>query len=221
MASATGYWAIITEWGYLPIFLVTFGTFVAAIWGINGVVWLRRLRRSSQFMAFGQQDDLYDEVKWLYNGKVTFYHFSGTRVPDIVVMLFKHGFTIHLLVENLNTAHNLGCDYQQQRIDNIIARLMNKLRESGTRGRIETYYSEAPLTLRAALFHDRHIVLSWYIYQTLKTPTKGFPNDKAAVWGHDGWGLIMDNPHPQFKFAREFVERYEKRICATKQWSYP
>jgi len=95
------------------------------------------------------------------------------------------------------------------------------LRQSDTRGQIEIYQSEAPLTLRAALFDDQHIVLGWYMYQALKTPMQGFPKDKVAVWGHDGWGLINDNPHPQFKSARDFLKRYEKRICATKWWSYP
>jgi hypothetical protein len=49
------------------------------------------------------------------------------------------------------------------------------------------------------------IVLGWYMYQALKTPMQGFPKDKVAVWGHDGWGLVMDNPYPQFKSARDFL----------------
>ena len=75
--------------------------------------------------------------------------------------------------------------------------------------------------MRAALFDDQHIVLGWYMYELLRTPTEGYPNDKVSLWGHDGWGLIMDNPHPQFKSARNFLEDYEKRICAMKLWSYP
>jgi hypothetical protein len=99
--------------------------------------------------------------------------------------------------------------------------LRNELPQSGQRGRIEIRQSEAPLTLRAALFNDQHIVLGWYMYQLLTKPIKGFPNDKIAVWGHEGWGLIMDNQHQQFKSARKFLEDYEMRICAKKLWSYP
>jgi len=45
--------------------------------------------------------------------------------------------------------------------------------------------------VRAALFDDQHIVLGWYTYELLRTPTEGYPNDKVSVWGHDGRGLIM------------------------------
>jgi hypothetical protein len=55
----------------------------------------------------------------------------------------------------------------------------------------------------------------------LTKPIKGFPNDKIAVWGHEGRGLIMDNQHQQFKSACKFLEDYEMRICAKKLWSYP
>lgn len=48
IAIATAYWAWASQWGYLPIFLVAFGIFVAAIWGLNGVIWLRRQRRPSR-----------------------------------------------------------------------------------------------------------------------------------------------------------------------------
>ena len=121
-------------------------------------------------MLCGEQGN---EVKRLYNdkynGTATFYHYSGMRVHELIVMLFKHGFSIRLFVENPDTAHNLGCDYQKQRIESMIAQLRNELPQSGQRGRIEIRQSEAPLTLRTALFNDQHIVL-------------GFPNDKIAVW---------------------------------------
>jgi hypothetical protein len=178
-----------------------------------------------EHLLCGEQGDLYNEVKRLYNdkynGAATFYHYSGTMVHELIVMLFKHGFTIRLFVENPDTAHNLGCDYQKQRIETMIAQLRNELPQSGQRGRIEIRQSEAPLTLRAALFNNQHIVLGWYMYQLLTKPMKGFPNDRIAVWGHEGWGLIMDDQHQQFKSARKFLEDYEMRICAKKLWLYP
>jgi hypothetical protein len=186
---------------------------------------------SRDFEFADANDALYDRLKALYkdkyNGKADFYHYSGTRIHDIIAMLFKQGFTIRLFVENPQTAHNLACDFQRQRIDSMIAQLASELSpaEPDTKGRIEIYQSAAPLTVRAALLDDRrndqHIVLGWYVYQALTTPSKGFPNDKISVWGHDGWGFMMDNLHPQFKSARKFIERYEKRICATKISSHP
>ncbi|HEV3117545.1 MAG TPA: hypothetical protein VGY58_10850, partial [Gemmataceae bacterium] len=82
------------------------------------------------------------------------------------------------------------------------------------------YQSNAPLTVRAALLDD-HIVLGWYIYHLLAKPPEGFDEDKLSVWGHDGWGMIIDRRHPVFNSARDFlIEKYEKRICATELWSY-
>lgn len=181
-----------------------------------------------QEVTFAEEnDDLYGHMKALYetryNGKADFYHYSGTRIHTFVSMLFKNGFTIRLFVECPDTAHSLGCDFQQQRINSMIAQFMNELPApaSGTKGQIEIYQSTAPLTVRAALLDDQHIVLGWYVYEMLKMPTKGFPNDKIAVWGHEGWGLVIDNLHPQFRFARRFIEKYEQRIRATKVWSHP
>lgn len=48
LAIGSGYWAFISKWGYLPTALVALGVFVAGIWGLNGIIWLRRQRRPSK-----------------------------------------------------------------------------------------------------------------------------------------------------------------------------
>jgi hypothetical protein len=46
-AVAAAYWAWIAHWGYLPVFLVAFGIFVSAIWGLNGIIWLKHQKQPS------------------------------------------------------------------------------------------------------------------------------------------------------------------------------
>jgi hypothetical protein len=47
-AIGAGYWAFVTQWGYLPIALTALAVFGGVLWAINGVVWLRRQRRPSK-----------------------------------------------------------------------------------------------------------------------------------------------------------------------------
>lgn len=47
-AVGAGYWAYLTQWGYLPIALTFLGVFVAAIWGINGILWMQGRNRPSK-----------------------------------------------------------------------------------------------------------------------------------------------------------------------------
>jgi len=48
LAIGAAYWAFIAKWGHLPTALVALGVFVAGIWGLNGIIWLRRQRRPSK-----------------------------------------------------------------------------------------------------------------------------------------------------------------------------
>src|SRR5216683_756795 len=48
LAMGAGFWTWSAEHAYLPVFLVSLGTFVAVIWAINGIVWLRRQKRPSK-----------------------------------------------------------------------------------------------------------------------------------------------------------------------------
>ena len=45
------WWEWATQWGYLPIALVSLFAFVAVLWAWNGVVWLRSQRRPSKQRA--------------------------------------------------------------------------------------------------------------------------------------------------------------------------
>jgi hypothetical protein len=47
-AIGAGFWTWSAEHAYLPVLLVGLGTFVAAIWGINGIIWLRGQTRPSK-----------------------------------------------------------------------------------------------------------------------------------------------------------------------------
>jgi|SRR5271165_2606547 len=47
-AGGAAYWAYVTQWGYLPIALTFLGVFVAVIWGINGILWMRGRNRPSK-----------------------------------------------------------------------------------------------------------------------------------------------------------------------------
>jgi hypothetical protein len=48
MAAGVAYWTWSTEHGYLPVFFAALGTFVAVVWAINGIVWLRSQARPSK-----------------------------------------------------------------------------------------------------------------------------------------------------------------------------
>ena len=48
LSIGAAYWAWATQWGYLPVALVALGVFVASIWGLNGILWLRRQSRPSR-----------------------------------------------------------------------------------------------------------------------------------------------------------------------------
>jgi hypothetical protein len=47
-AAGVAYWTWATEHGYLPVFFAALGTFVAVVWAINGIVWLRSQARPSK-----------------------------------------------------------------------------------------------------------------------------------------------------------------------------
>lgn len=53
MSAGASYWAWALQWGYLPVALTGLGVFVMIIWGINGIVWLRRQSQPAKArMAF-------------------------------------------------------------------------------------------------------------------------------------------------------------------------
>ena len=47
-AAVVAYWTWSTEHGYLPVFFAALATFVAVVWAINGIVWLRGQARPSR-----------------------------------------------------------------------------------------------------------------------------------------------------------------------------
>lgn len=140
-------------------------------------------------------------------------------------MLFENGYEVRLFVESPETAHRLKCNFQRDRIVHAIAQFKRELpgcaKKGSKNGSIKIYQCNAPLSMRAALLDDRRMAFGWYIYEAATSPPENCPADKLAVWGHNSWGFVIDDRHPQFGPARDFLTKCEKWIGTAEVWSYP
>lgn len=84
-AAGVAYWTWSIEHGYLPVFFAALGTFVALIWAINGIVWLRSQARPSK-------------------ARITFDYSYGLSLEDVIPALdlrnLDNTFEIRLRVRN-------------------------------------------------------------------------------------------------------------------------
>ena len=143
-------------------------------------------------------------------GTITFYHYSGAAIEELVGSLHKMGYSITIYTQDPNIPRVIGC-YRQ--VNRIIAQRETYSENLRNSERLKIYKSPVPLTLRAANINDQHIVLGWYIYEL---------NETLRLWGHsyddhenahDLYGLWLDAGDEAFNQAKEFLELYEKLLA--------
>jgi hypothetical protein len=180
---------------------------------VNGI--LHRLPDVNK-NCFFPHGELYSMIEKRYrddhNKKITFYHYSGHMVHQLIVDLVKHGWEIRLIVQHPDTADTNGSKYQSQRIHDTIIQFSNDISGPGFPGKLEIYYSKVTLTTRAVIADGDFVALGWYHYGVVATKRSSYSTDTMEIYGHNTCGVFFDKNHTHFKPACKFLEEYEKRI---------
>jgi hypothetical protein len=159
---------------------------------------------------FGTQADFYKEIGKLCKeqgrGKITFYHYSGAAIEELVGSLYRLEYDITIYTQDPDIPRLMGCQRQTDRIRAQLGTYSDNFRNSE---RLRIYQSSVPVTVRAANVDDQHIVLGWYIYEL---------EDTLRLWGHDYqhrdlYAIWLDAGDKAFDDAKHFLELYEALIA--------
>jgi hypothetical protein len=166
--------------------------------------------------CFFPHDELYDKIKEryhdIYHKRITFYHYSGHMVHELIVNLVKRGWKIRLIVQHPDTADANGSKYQSQRIRDMVIQFSKDISGSDFPGKLEILSSKVTLTTRAVIADGDCVALGWYHYGTVTRKRPAYATDTTEIYGHNTCGVFFDKNHTHFTEACEFLKRYEDHI---------